>query len=221
METGAETAMSVSQSSEPVDWEKLPDRETIARTLEALGKRGVSTEMVSGRQEALKLVVERIPDEAEVMTGASITLDQIGFTDLLRSGTHRWKNLRSQIIAEKDPTRQRELRKRAAEADYFLGSVQAVAQTGEVVIASASGSQIPAYAFNSDNVIWVVGVQKIVASLDEGLRRVREHALVLETARMKSLGYAGSMIGKVLIFERERVPGRKISMILANERLGF
>ena len=69
--------------------------------------------------------------------------------------------------------------------------------------------------------IWVVGAQKIVASLEEGLRRVREHAVVLETARMRSLGYSGSMIGKVLIFERERVPGRKIGMILVNEKLGF
>jgi hypothetical protein len=89
-------------------------------------------------------------------------------------------------------------------------------------VASASGSQIPSYAFTSKNVIWVAGAQKIVRDLDEGLRRVREHSLNLETARMKSLGYPGSMIAKILIVEREpAMLGRKVSMILVNEKLGF
>ena len=78
-------------------------------------------------------------------------------------------------MSEKDPVKQREQRIKTTGAEYFVGSVQAVAETGEVVVASATGSQIPAYAFNARNVVWVVGTQKIVPSLEEGLRRVREH----------------------------------------------
>ena len=125
-------------------------------------------------------------------------------------------------MSEKDPVKQRELRVKATGAEYFIGSVQAVAETGEVVVASASGSQIPAYAFNARNVVWVVGTQKIVSSLEEGLRRVREHALPLETTRMKGLGYQGSIIGKLLILERElAILGRELTIVFVNEKLGF
>jgi len=202
-------------------WESLPDKQTVARTIESLKSRGINAELVGTQQEALRVVAGKIPEGAEVMTGASTSLDQIGFTELLKSGKHHWKNIKDEVMSEKDPGKQREIRVKATGAEYFVGSVQAVAETGEVVVASASGSQIPAYAFNARNVIWVVGTQKIVPSLEQGLRRVREHALPLETARMKGLGYPGSMIGKMLILERERVPGRNLTMVLVNEKLGF
>src|SRR6266571_2548591 len=188
-------------------WDRLPDKQTVARTIEALKSRGINAKLVGTQQEALRLISGKIPERAEVMTGASASLDQIGFTELLKSGRHHWKNLKEEVMSEKDPVRQRELR---------------VEETGEVVVASASGSQIPAYAFNARNVIWVVGTQKIVRSLEEALRRIREHALPLETARMKSLGYPGSMIGKLLILERElTILERDFTMVLVNEKLGF
>ncbi len=204
------------------NWDRLPNKQIITRTIEALKNRGIYTELVDSHREALRLIATRIPEGAQVMTGASTTLDQIEFTELLKSGAHKWKNLKQEIMSEKDPAKQRSLRIQATGAEYFVGSVQAVSETGEVVVVSASGSQIPAYAFNARNVVWVVGTQKIVPSLEEALRRIREHALPLETARMKSQGFPGSMIGKILILERELPQlGRNLTMILVNEKLGF
>ena len=125
------------------------------------------------------------------------------------------------IVKEKDPLKQMELRKRSITAEYFLGSVHAVTQSGEVIIASNTGSQLPSYAFSSNNVVWVVGAQKIVLNLEEGMRRVREYCLPLEDKRMKQAGFVGSAIGKILIFEREAMPDRKITLIFVNEKLGF
>jgi len=204
------------------NWDRLPNKQIITRTIEAMKNRGIYTELVDSHREALRLIATRIPEGAQVMTGASTTLDQIGFTELLKSGAHKWKNLKQEIMSDKDPAKQGSLRVQATGAEYFVGSVEAVAETGEVVIVSASGSQIPAYAFNASNVVWVVGTQKIVPSLEEALRRIREHALPLETARMKSQGFPGSMIGKILILERELPQlGRNLTMILVNEKLGF
>ena len=204
------------------NWDRLPNKQIITRTIEAMKNRGIYTELVDSHREALRLIATRIPEGTQVMTGASTTLDQIGFTELLKSGAHKWKNLKQEIMSEKDPAKQGSLRVQATGAEYFVGSVQAVAETGEVVIVSASGSQIPAYAFNARNVVWVVGTQKIVPSLEEALRRIREHALPLETARMRSQGFPGSMIGKILILERELPQlGRNLTMILVNEKLGF
>src|SRR5690348_16006550 len=107
--------------------------------------------------------------------------------------------------------------------DYkFIVSAHANTKTAETIAASASGSQIPSYAFTSKNVIWVAGTQKIVPNIEQGLRRVREHSLDLESARMRTLGFPGSVIAKILIVERELPQlGRKLSMILVNEKLGF
>jgi LUD domain len=213
----------VSPASEtPGKWERLPSEETAGRTISALKSRGISAEFVSNRHEALELVTRLIPPGAELMTASSKTLDEIGFLALLKSGKHQWTSLNDIVYAEKDPAKRAELRRHSINVDYFLGSVHAITETGETIVASASGSQIPSYAFTSKNVIWVAGTQKIVPNLEEGLRRVREHSLNLESARMKSLGFPGSTIAKILIVEREPAQlGRKVSMILVNEKLGF
>ncbi len=203
-------------------WESLPSKETIDRTITALKSRGINAEFVPNRQEALELVTRMIPAGVELMTASSKTLDEIGFLALLKSGKHQWTSLNDIVYGEKDPAKRAELRRSSINVDYFLGSVHAITETGETIVASASGSQIPSYAFTSKNVIWVAGTQKIVPTLEEGLRRVREYSLNLESARMKSLGYPGSMIAKILIVEREPAQlGRNVSMILVNEKLGF
>lgn len=189
--------------------------------MEAVGHRGISPEFVNTKEDALRRLQELIPPGAEIMTGGSTTLQEIGFVDLLKSGKHPWKNWKDMILAEKDEKKQNELRKRSVLSEYFLGSVHAIAETGELVIASATGSQLPSYVFTSRNVIWVAGTQKITPALDAAIKRVREHSLPLEDARMKREGYWGSTVGKLLIFERETDPGRKLTLILVNEKLGF
>lgn len=204
-----------------MDYNKLASEASIKKTMKALKGRGIDAEFVKTREEALKRLVESIPEGAEIMTGGSTTLEEIGFVDLLKSKRHKWKNLKDELLAEKDSEKQAELRKRSVTSEYFIGSVHAVAETGEVLVASASGSQIPAYSFSSDNIIWIVGAQKIVPTAEDAFRRVREHSLPLEDKRMKSIGYSGSTIGKLLVFEREILPNRKIRLIFVNEKLGF
>ena len=106
-----------------------------------------------------------------------------------------------------------------AEADYYLGSVQAICETGEVIGADQSGSRQAFYVYGPPHVIWVAGINKLVPNLEAGLQRVREVALPLEDQRMKRQGSPGSSIGKLVIYERER-PGR-ITLVLAGERLGY
>jgi len=158
-----------------------------------------------------------------VMTGASVTLQQIGFEAVLISGDHPWRNFKADLLAEKDPVKQSALRRQGTLAEFYLGSVNALAETGELVFASGSGSQLPAYAYTSRNVIWVVGAQKITPTLEEALRRVREYVLPLEDQRQKSLGnQAGSHINRILIIESEPAYLRRnLTLLLVNELLGF
>jgi L-lactate utilization protein LutC len=202
-------------------WAELASEDTVKRTRESLEARGIRVEFLQKREEALKRIIDMIPQGAEVMTGSSTTLQEIGFVDLLTSGKHKWNNLKGAIVKEKDSLKQMELRKRSITAEYFLGSVHAVTQSGEVIVVSNTGSQLPSYAYSSNNVVWVVGAQKIVLDMEDGMKRVREYCLPLEDNRMKRAGFRGSAIGKILIFERETLPKRTVTLIFVNEKLGF
>jgi L-lactate utilization protein LutC len=207
-----------------MEFSSLPSKDRIKQVLDAINSRGIKAQLAETRNEALEKVKGMIPDGAEIMTGASITLQQIGFEDLLISGKHPWKNLKDGILAEKDPVKQASLRKRGTMSEFFLGSVHAITEEGTIVIASATGSQLPAYAFSSLNVIWIAGAQKITPSLETAFKRIREYIVPLEDQHMKQVygPQASTMIGKILIFERESpMLRRNVNLILVNEVLGF
>ena len=118
-------------------------------------------------------------------------------------------------------TQGREMQKIGATPDWTIGSVHAVTEEGQVLIASNTGSQLPAYAYGSSHVIWVVGTQKIVKNIDQGIKRVYEHSLPLESERAKkAYGVPGSFVSKILIVNKEISPGRVV-IIFINEKLGF
>jgi len=200
-------------------WERLPDKETVDETIRALNAHGFRADLVPGRRAALEKVRSLIPNGAEVMTGSSRTLDEIGLVSALSAGDHPWNNLKARIVAEKDREKQLTLRRMATFADYFLGSVHAVTTRGQMVAGSASGSQLGAYAFGGKNLIIVVGTNKITKDLDEALLRLRDHSVPLEDQRMKGLGFPGTYLSKIFIYEGERQ--RNVHVILVNEKLGF
>jgi hypothetical protein len=202
-----------------IDWNRIPDWELIEQTMAALGSRNFNPTHVPDRQSALHTLLEWIPAGAEVMEGFSTTLIEIGFVDYLRD-SDRYQYWRKKIQDEPDEGKRRDLRRLATTAEYFVGSVQAIAQTGEVVSSDASGSRQGAYVYGAQHVIWVVGVNKIVPDLESALRRTREHALPLEDARMKALGAPGSRIGKLVIYQHEINP-KRIRTLLVGEALGF
>lgn len=196
--------------------------ETIQKTIDQLKEHGVEAEVVQTKQEALDKIKQLIPSGASVMNGASTTLEQIGYIDYLKSDSHPWNNLHAAIVAETDKEKQSVLRKQALVSDYYLGSVHALSETGESIIASNTGSQLPHIVFTSQNLIFVVGAQKIVPTLAEGLKRLEEYVVPLEDERLMTRMGAHTMLSKIVIFKRENLKmGRKVRMIIVKDSLGF
>ncbi len=203
------------------DYTQLATSSQIQQTIAAVEARGIKVQLVDTAAQALDKVQQLIPTGASVMTAASLTLKEIGFEALLKSKSHLWVNLKDEMLAESDPVKQGARRVQSAMAEYYLGSIHAIAETGEIVTASNSGSQLAPYAFTSRNVIWVAGTQKIVPTLDAAMRRIREYSLPHEDERMKAMGFRGSRIGKILIFEMEPPHLRRnINLILINQLVG-
>ncbi len=203
-------------------YDNLAPHDVVEKTMAALKERGYLPEFVATRTEALARIKDFIPANAPVMNGSSRTLEEIGFVQYLKDGKHGWDNLHDAILAEKDPMKGMLLRKQSVLSDFYLGSVNAIAETGEMVIASNSGSQLPHFAFTSQNIILVVGVQKITPDLNQALARLEEYVFPLEDARMKEVGMGGSFVSKILILKKEQsFMGRKFHVIFVGEKLGF
>ena len=203
-------------------YDHLATQESMNTAERALKANGFLPETVATKAEELARIKELIPKGSSVMNGSSRTLEEIGFVDYFSREGHGWNNLHDAILAEKHPPKQAELRKYSVVSDFYLGSVHALAETGELVVASASGSQFPHLAFTSPNLILVVGSQKIVPTLADAHQRIAEHVFRLEDERMKSAGYPGSLLGKEIILHKEHpMMGRKVHVILVNEKLGF
>lgn len=200
----------------------LATSETISKTVTALTEHDFLPIQVATKEEALAKIRELIPEGATVMNGASETLREIGFSDVLKSKDHPWKNLHDGILEETDSTKQTELRRHSVLSDFYLGSVHALTEEGELVISSNSGSQLPHLAFTSPNLILVVGAQKIVPTLTDAFKRIEEDVIPLEDVRMKEVYGFGTLRAKTLILHRENpAMGRKVYVLIVNESLGF
>lgn len=205
------------------DYAALPGKEVIERTIEALKANGFEALFAADRAEARSLALSLIPEGSEVMTMASMSLEETGLAkEINESG--RFDAAKPKLYAMDQATQGREMRKYGAAPDVAIGSAHAVTEQGTLLIASLTGSQLPAYAYAAGTVIFVVGAQKIVGNFEEGMRRIESHVVPLESERARKAyglpeGFK-TFPSKVLAFNREVQPGR-VKVIVVDEALGF
>jgi hypothetical protein len=191
----------------------------VGRAAAALAAHGFTAEILDDAAAARARIRALIPEGASVFTGASETLRLSGIeADLNASG--RYRAIRPAVLAMDRVTRADDIRRLTASPDVAVGSVAAVTETGSLVIASASGSQLPGYAGGADRAIWVVGAQKVVPDLSTALRRVEDHCLPLESARAQVAYGQPSAVNRLLILNAEFRPGRG-TVLLLREAIGF
>jgi L-lactate utilization protein LutB len=208
------------------------DPSLLARLTTELPRRGIEVVRAETKDAAREAVLGLIPPGATVMAGSSLTLDAIGLTDRLKGGPYRY--LREDVRSIDDPDRRYELRRQSVVADYFLGGINALAATGEILNIDSSGSRVAGYAYGGRKVIMVCGLNKVVPTLADALDRIRTVAAVQEARRVGRTppcthdGVCHNyecyppqrQCGKILIIEKENVPGR-ITVVLVEESLGY
>ncbi|GAB3672793.1 lactate utilization protein [Halopiger thermotolerans] len=200
--------------------DELPTDEDLEETVENLEANGFDVVVVDSAEDALAEVQSLIPAGASVMNGHSTTLEEIGFVEYLSEGDHEWESLPDEIWSIDDDAERQAARRESQTADYFLGGINAIAQTGELVAADRSGSRIGAYPFAASNVVIVSGVNKIVPTLEDALDRLESVAYPLENERAKEAYGVESAIAKQLIFRQELEEGRT-TVVLVRDRLGY
>src|SRR5215813_473955 len=197
----------------------LAPAEHVERAAAALTAHGFAVEILDNAAAARTRIKDLIPEGASVFTGASETLRLSGIEeDINTSG--RYDAIRPRGLAMDRATQMDEIRRLLASPDVAVGSVAALTETGSLVVASASGSQLTGYTGGAARAIWIVGAQKVVPDLPAALRRVEDHALPLESARAQVVYGQPSAINRLLILNAEPHPGRGTVMLL-REAIGF
>lgn len=195
-------------------------------------KRNIAGLCCGNIDEACGKILEMIPLSASVGFSGSLTLDQLGIVSMLESRGNKVFNQYQPDISREAGL---EIRRQGANADYFLTSANAIAQTGELIFLSAYGHRISGIA-NSKNVLVVCGENKIVPSLQLAVTRAREY---VTPWNCKRLNYNSAcfkdgachnddcfspeykrMCCQLLIIEAEITPGR-LKVILVKQELGF
>jgi len=191
----------------------------VGRTAAALEANGITVRRAANSAEAKRIALDLIPAGSQVHQGASQSLEASGIAEEIdRSG--RYEPLRPRVFSMDRATPAEEIRRLSASPEVMLGSVHAVTETGSLVAASASGSQLGPYASGAGKVILLVGTQKIVPDLEHALRRIEEYVFPLEDARAQAAYGVHSGVNKVLIVNREWTPDR-MTVVLCDEALGF
>lgn len=177
---------------------------------------------------AKKKIVELIGDGGKTIAyGGSMTIDDNGFKDAIASTGH-------EIIVREDyktETEIKELKAKTVNADVFLMSTNAITLDGELVNIDGRGNRVSYMIYGPDSVIIVAGMNKVVANVDDGIRRVRNFAAPPNTVRLNcdtpcaKTGQCGDCLNnsiccQIVVTRKSIIPGR-IKVILVGEELGY
>jgi LUD domain len=191
----------------------------LERAAAALTAHGFTVEILDDAAAARTRIKDLIPEGASVFTAASETLRLSGIdADINTSG--RYDAVKSRAATKDRVVELAEIWRVVSTPDVIVGSVHAVTETGSLVVASASGSQLPGYAGGAARAIWIVGAQKVVPDLPAALCRVEDHCLPLESARVQAISGQPSAVNRLLILNAEPNPGRG-TVLLLREAIGF
>ncbi|MBQ8569011.1 MAG: lactate utilization protein [Oscillospiraceae bacterium] len=213
-------------------------KKRIFKTMDGLAKNGMECYMAETAAEVPDIVKTLIEKGATVASGGSATLNETGVIDLLRSGDYNYLD-RSGVSGDAV----KKLFRDSLSADVYLSSTNAVTENGELYNVDGNGNRVAALCYGPDSVIIVAGYNKIVANIDEAVRRVKTIAAPANTERLGCDTYcrekgecmscasgdfrlpsgcrsSGRICCSYVITAHQRVPGR-IKVILVAESLGY
>lgn len=200
------------------DFSAPATEEQLEAVASRLRERNYEVVIVDNGAQARDEVLRRIPEGASVNSGKSKTLEDAGIFSTLMED-ERYDFIRRKTLKMDRRTQMREIQNMSATPDVFINSAHAVTADGQIVITSASGSQLGPISSGAAKVILVIGSQKIVPDLDAAFRRIGEHVFPYEDARLREQLGVGTKIARTLILDQDFMPGRS-TVILVREPIG-
>ncbi len=205
-------------------------RENQAKSIiSALEKRNMTGHYCRSREECVSLVLSLMPEGSTIAWGGSESIKECGIPSALRESGKYTVYDRSRYVT---PAEQKEFYALAFQSDYFFMSTNAITLDGELVNIDGAGNRLSSLIFGPEHVIVVAGMNKVVADVQEGVRRTRNIASPPNTVRLNKntpcavTGKCGDCMSpdcicnQIVITRRSRDKER-IHVILVNDNLGF
>ncbi len=197
---------------------KVASEEEINKTAEALKANGFDVIIVDSKEAAKDTAIKLVPKGSETFTGASVTLDESGISEVVNGPDY--DSARAKMMAlYNEPEKAQEMKRVTAAPDYMLSSAHALTQDGKIMVASASGSQIPSEAYGAAHVIFVVGAQKIVKDLNDGLARIQEYVVPLEDKRAQKAYGTGTNFSRLFVLNNDKP--ERTTVVIIKEKIGY
>lgn len=208
---------------------KIANKAKIETVIKNLAKRDITGYYAENREEALNLVLGMIPDGAVVGKGGSETLNELGIIPVLKEGNYTYLD----PFGDTDPEKAKEVKRAVFSADVMLTSANAVTLDGEIVNIDGTGNRMAAVIWGPDKVIFVVGANKLVESIDSAVDRIKCDACPPNCVRLgkktpcaetgkcaECLSLGNTVCCHTVITRFSSIEGR-MHVVLVNENMGY
>jgi len=200
-----------------VEFAEPASEATLEAVAERLRARNFEVVIVDDGAAAKAEVLSRVPEGSQVHSGKSKTLEDAGIFDEFMNNEN-YDFIRRRTMKMDRNTQRDEMRKAGAAPDIMVNSAHALTETGQVVMTSATGSQIGPIASGAGKLILVIGSQKVVPDLDTAFRRIEDYVIPYEENRL-NVAHGVAKMNRTLILGGDHTPGRT-TIILVRQPIG-
>ena len=197
--------------------------------IQALKQRNMEASYAATKEEALEQALAWIPEGSCIGWGGSVSIDAIGLKDAVRQGDYQVIDRDTAANAEEKEAMYRRI---LADCDYFLTSTNAISQDGVLVNIDGTANRLAAMCYGPRHVLYIVGMNKVVATAEDALHRARNGAAPINAMRF-GLKTPCSKTGccydckspdtvccQILFTRFNHTPGR-VKVILVDDSLGY
>ena len=206
-------------------------REKALKLIENLKKRNMEGIYCESSGQAVAEIINMIPHGSLVGLGGSESIIESGLVEELRKLDIRLLDRYRQGISEEEVDK---MRREGLLSDVYITSSNAVTLDGKLVNIDGTGNRVAAMIYGPSKVIFLVGINKVVRTVDDALTRIKNHTAPLNSVRVGietpcyHLGYCNDphchpphrICSQIVIIEANGIPGR-IKVVLAGQELGY
>ena len=210
--------------------EHLPEmKEKVQTVISNLNYNNMAGYFVDDKKELIGLIQKLIPKGAAVGCGDSVTLEELGVFDFLRNGNY---NFYDKYKSSLTSAGKRAIYLKNFSAHTLITGTNAITMDGKIFNIDGNGSRVAPMIYGPEQVILVVGVNKIVEDLKAAIHRTRQIAAPLDVIRLNRNAPCAKL-GKCIDCNHPQricndfvvITGQfqkdRIKVVIVNQTLGF
>ncbi len=154
--------------------------------INALKNNNMDAFFADTKEDALKLLKKLLTSGETIAVGGSVTLNELGVIDLLRSGDYNFIDRYEDGISPEETAKRL---KKGLAADTFICSSNAITKDGYLYNVDGVGNRVAAITYGPESVIIIAGKNKIVEDLKAAEIRVKTIAAPKNSNRLNADTY--------------------------------